>query len=318
MSGIQYKITMDGTLAPGVTLEYAQNNLAALFKKDISAVKHLFSGKPNVIKRDIDSATADKYIDALFNAGVVAVKESDALASLTLESIESDPATTTDSTHTMTCPKCATQQPTDAMCQSCGIVIAKFNSYQAQSENRISSAPDYAAATGSISPYASPHAQIDPQGDEVCELNIWGVEGRLGRMRYIAWSMVLSFAVGPAMLLCMLLMQLSTKLGGLLVIVTAIAAMVVGIQISVKRLHDIGWSGWLLLLGLIPVVGSIFQLLTFLLPGSTGSNRFGAPPPENSTAVKVLFWIWAALMILAVIGIIAAFAMGIALSPSMY
>lgn len=74
MSGIQYKITMDGTLAPGVTLEYAQNNLAALFKKDISAVKHLFSGKPNVIKRDIDSATADKYITALFSAGIVATK----------------------------------------------------------------------------------------------------------------------------------------------------------------------------------------------------------------------------------------------------
>ena len=75
-----------------------------------------------------------------------------------------------------------------------------------------------------------------------------------------------------------------------------IAAMIVGVQISVKRLHDIGWSGWLLLIALVPLVGSIFQIITFVMPGTKGSNLYGPPPPENSQAVKVLFWIWIALI----------------------
>jgi len=47
MPDIYYKITMDGSLALGVTLNFAQENLARLFKKDISEIKYLFSGKKN-------------------------------------------------------------------------------------------------------------------------------------------------------------------------------------------------------------------------------------------------------------------------------
>lgn len=36
---------------------------------------------------------------------------------------------------------------------------------------------------------------------------------------------------------------------------------------GVRRLHDLGQSGWLLLVGLIPVVGFILQLYLFLAPG---------------------------------------------------
>ena len=104
--------------------------------------------------------------------------------------------------------------------------------------------------------------------------------------------MVFLLAIAPAMLIAMLAFKASTLLGGLLVVAAGIVAIMIGIQISVKRLHDIGWSGWLLLITLVPVVGSIFQLLISVMPGSKDSNRYGAPPPANSTAVKVLFWIW--------------------------
>ena len=85
MPNTLYKITMDGSLAPGVTLDFAQDNLARLFKADVAAIKHLFSGKPTVIKRDISAAQADKYITALFNAGIIANKETDFVANLSLE-----------------------------------------------------------------------------------------------------------------------------------------------------------------------------------------------------------------------------------------
>lgn len=315
MTDTHYKITMDGSLAPGVTLAFAQENFARLFKTDVSAVKRLFSGSPTIIKRGINEAEADKYVQALFNAGVVARKELDLVASLTLESIESEQSVEENGEQRMTCPKCDTTQAHSEICDNCGIVIAKFNHYQAQAKQAIS--------TAAASPYASPTAIITEDDDEVGELNIWGIEGRIGRMRYVAWSMVYTLAMIPVVLICVLVFNMSTWLGGLLAVVASIGVMIVGIQIIVKRFHDIGWSGWLLLITLIPLllliffipfIGSIFQLLLCVMPGSQGSNRFGAPPPENSQAVKILFWIGVAFMVIPVVGVIATGMLGVLLN----
>lgn len=284
MPDVHYKITMDGSLAPGVTLNFAQESLARLFKKDVSAIKHLFSGKPIAIKRDISATQADQYIKALLSAGVIAHKEVDLAANLSLESISSN--SLDEDSARMTCPKCVTEQVLHDICQNCGIVIAKFNSYQAINPTKATSA----------SPYAAPTAIIEQDTSEVGELNIWGTEGRIGRMRYVAWSMVFMLAIAPAMLVSVLALKASVLLGGLLIAAATVVAMIIGIQISIKRLHDIGWSGWLLFISLIPVAGSIFQLLIFVIPGNQGNNRYGAPAPANSTGVKVLFWIWVALL----------------------
>jgi uncharacterized membrane protein YhaH (DUF805 family) len=286
MPDIYYKITMDGSLALGVTLNFAQENLARLFKKDISEIKYLFSGKKITIKRDISTSQADRYIEVLFSAGVIAHKEVDLAANLSLKSISTD--NPKQNSERMICPKCAIEQALHDTCQHCGIVIAKFNSYQIQTNNSMK-----ATLT---SPYASPAAILEQDTSEVGELNIWGVEGRLGRMRYVAWSMVFMLAMAPVMLISMLALKASVLLGTLLMASAGIVAMIIAIQISVKRLHDIGWSGWLLFISLIPVVGSIFQLLIFIMPGSPGNNRYGAPAPANSAGVKVLFWIWVALL----------------------
>ena len=185
MTDTHYKITMDGSLAPGVTLEFAQDNFARLFKTDVSAVKRLFSGGQTVIKRGISEAEADKYVQALFSAGVVARKELDLVTSLSLESIESEHDAEND--ERMTCPKCEAEQARSEMCANCGIVIAKFNHYQAQAQQVATSTP--------ASPYASPLAMAAQDDNEVGELNIWGINGRIGRMRYVAWSMVFTFAM---------------------------------------------------------------------------------------------------------------------------
>ena len=91
-----------------------------------------------------------------------------------------------------------------------------------------------------------------------------------------------------------------------MLICVAIAAIVISVQIGVKRLHDIGWSGWLLLVTIIPLVGSIFSLIMLVAPGTPGTNNYGAPPPANSTAVLVLAWLLLGSVILSVIGAIAA------------
>lgn len=38
------------------------------------------------------------------------------------------------------------------------------------------------------------------------------------------------------------------------------------LSMGVRRIHDIGHSGWLILLGLIPIIGAIILLVLFCLP----------------------------------------------------
>ncbi|MDM0105514.1 DUF805 domain-containing protein [Variovorax sp. J22R24] len=45
-----------------------------------------------------------------------------------------------------------------------------------------------------------------------------------------------------------------------------------------RRLHDIGKSGWWLLLGLIPVLGGLVLLYFTVQPSQPESNEYGPPP----------------------------------------
>lgn len=57
-----------------------------------------------------------------------------------------------------------------------------------------------------------------------------------------------------------------------------------GLAVAVRRLHDIGRSGWWVLIGLIPVVGTIVLLFLFMLDSQPGDNRFGQNPKANELA----------------------------------
>jgi uncharacterized membrane protein YhaH (DUF805 family) len=60
-----------------------------------------------------------------------------------------------------------------------------------------------------------------------------------------------------------------------LTIVFGLAALLPGIAVSIRRLHDIDKSGWFLLLSLIPIVGAIIVLVWMCQAGTPGPNRFG-------------------------------------------
>ncbi|MGY4636104.1 DUF805 domain-containing protein [Pseudomonas sp. TE24901] len=154
------------------------------------------------------------------------------------------------------------------------------------------------------SPYAPPRAAVGDDGAEFSTLKVFTIHGRIGRLRYLAWTLVLtvamlvaggiistaSFAVAAAS------PTMGIVLGSLLGFALFVALVWVSVQIGVQRLHDLGWSGWLYLLNLVPLVNSIFPLLLLVLPGNTGANQYGPPPPRNSTAVKVLATLWLAFI----------------------
>jgi uncharacterized membrane protein YhaH (DUF805 family) len=322
----KYKIVFKGELIADAVLDEVKDQLAKLFKSDHTKINALFDGGPIALKRDLSSEEADKYLAALQRTGAKVYKEADLAASLSLVATDDHdgPATIAaapvDSSH-MDCPKCAHHQVKAAICEACGIVIEKFIARQAELAESAPVTPPAAAAISapaaaspplSTTPYAPPTANVAETLPEFAELKLFGVEGRIGRLRYLAWSLAMTFVAmifaGIGGLAAYGLGSDSSLLaivGGLVAAVAFIAMIVVGIQIGVKRLHDIGWSGWLLLVNLVPVVGSVFSIIMLVVPGSTGVNRFGPPAPANSRGVKILAALW---LLVPVLGILAAIA----------
>jgi uncharacterized membrane protein YhaH (DUF805 family) len=50
-----------------------------------------------------------------------------------------------------------------------------------------------------------------------------------------------------------------------------------GWAVGVRRLHDIGRSGWWWLIGLIPIVGWIILIVWYCKPGEPGTNQYDRP-----------------------------------------
>ncbi len=56
------------------------------------------------------------------------------------------------------------------------------------------------------------------------------------------------------------------------------------ITVTVRRLHDVGMSGWYYFLVLVPSVGSLVLFVITLLPGKQGSNMYGRDPRNANGA----------------------------------
>lgn len=61
-----------------------------------------------------------------------------------------------------------------------------------------------------------------------------------------------------------------------------LAALIPGIAVTVRRLHDIGKSGWFYLLHLIPCgIGSLILLVFMCKDSQPGDNQYGPNPKGN-------------------------------------
>lgn len=60
--------------------------------------------------------------------------------------------------------------------------------------------------------------------------------------------------------------------------IVALALFVPGLAAGARRLHDTDKSGWLLLIGIIPILGAIVLLVFFVQDGTPGTNQYGPSP----------------------------------------
>lgn len=103
---------------------------------------------------------------------------------------------------------------------------------------------------------------------------LFSADGRIGRKDWIVWIVGVWIILGIAgWLLGAYEEDADSITYGILAIIAGLA----GIFMGIKRLHDLNKSGWLYIIGFIPIVGFFFSLYLIFWKGDTGDNQYGAP-----------------------------------------
>jgi uncharacterized membrane protein YhaH (DUF805 family) len=106
--------------------------------------------------------------------------------------------------------------------------------------------------------------------------NYFNFKSRASRSEYWYYALFLLIA-GLATLLIDFAILGPVDIGPVNVIFT-LATMIPSLAVSVRRLHDIGRSGWFVLLGIIPLIGIILLIYWWCQPSDPQPNKYGAPP----------------------------------------
>jgi len=148
-------------------------------------------------------------------------------------------------------------------------------------------------------PYRAPAAAVADASEQYQEVRVFAVSGRIGRARYIAYTLGLSLLFGAVIGVVATMLG---AVGGILAIIGYIGLLVLMFMLTIQRAHDFNTSGWLSLLVLVPLANFIF----WFIPGTDGDNRFGAQTPPNSVLVLIAAWL---VPVFFVVGILAAIAL---------
>ena len=156
-------------------------------------------------------------------------------------------------------------------------------------------------------PYQPPRANVaDVRSSSASyqPVKFWSRQGRVSRLQYLGYLMGgYLLTIAAAAVLGGIAGALGfAKAAPLVGFIALVPYFVFSIIMLIQRTHDMGWSAWAALLALIPFAALVWMFKA----GTPGENQFGAPPPPNTTKVKILALL---LPIVAVIGLLAAIAL---------
>ena len=67
---------------------------------------------------------------------------------------------------------------------------------------------------------------------------------------------------------------------GFITLAVTLGHILPSLSLVVRRLHDVGKSGWFYLIAFIPIIGGIWLFVLFCTEGTRGENKYGADPKE--------------------------------------
>lgn len=64
-------------------------------------------------------------------------------------------------------------------------------------------------------------------------------------------------------------------------IIYSLATLLPTLGVVVRRLHDVGKSGWFYFIAFVPVIGGIWLFVLMVTDGDQGTNEYGPDPKNN-------------------------------------
>ena len=104
-------------------------------------------------------------------------------------------------------------------------------------------------------------------------------DGRARRSEYWYWTLASGLANG--LIGALFSNEGSLNLFGILL---SLALFIPSLSVLIRRMHDIGKSGWAILIALVPLVGAVLLLVWECTDSQPGDNAYGPNPKENPAA----------------------------------
>ncbi|GAA5224799.1 DUF805 domain-containing protein [Membranihabitans marinus] len=106
--------------------------------------------------------------------------------------------------------------------------------------------------------------------------------GRARRQEFWMFALInMILSMGATMVDYIFELILPFGLSGPIASLYSLFVLIPTIAVAVRRLHDIGKSGWMLLVALIPFIGFIWLIVLFVREGEPQENRYGYDPKEQ-------------------------------------
>ena len=119
---------------------------------------------------------------------------------------------------------------------------------------------------------------------KVMQENFSNFSGRARRKEFWMWYLFYAIVLIVAMILDVVL-GTGFEIGygvttpyGWIYLIAALAHLIPGLAVSVRRLHDLGKSGWFMFISLIPIIGGIWLLVLMCTDGDSSENAYGPSP----------------------------------------
>jgi uncharacterized membrane protein YhaH (DUF805 family) len=121
--------------------------------------------------------------------------------------------------------------------------------------------------------------------------------GRSRRLEYWMFTLFIMLAAVAIMIQIEITGQLAASpdgelpfAGGFVAVlaIAFIAILIPSLAVQVRRFHDQNRSGWWVLLGFVPYIGSLVVLVFMLIEGTKGPNDYG-PDPKSSDNYEEVF-----------------------------
>ena len=182
------------------------------------------------------------------------------------------------------CPQCGAKLESGArFCSSCGCHLLEEEMSEPVTAKTDEKPP---VSSGNAFDQAMKNLQeSDWSGlQKIIKAELFTSDGRISRGEYIKKFLFLLVSIIPLLIIFVFLIDfLGDFVEGILTLLFGIIMVFINISylmLSIRRLHDLNKSGWLILIAIVPLIDIALFIYLLACQGTHGNNDYG-PEPEH-------------------------------------